>query len=90
MYWNHRVVRTKCPESESGYRYEFKEVFYYDDDHDDVGKRNALMGYADAFLWSEDTEGMQELADRLLKASALPVLDETDFPEGLEEVQVEV
>lgn len=90
MYWNHRVVRTKRPESESGYLYEFKEVFYYDDDHDDETKRGQLMGYADVFLCSEDAGGMQELADRLLKASALPVLDETDFPEGLEEVQVEV
>lgn len=81
MYWNHRVVRTKDDNVASGYRYEVKEVFYYDDDHDDIGKRNALMGYADAFTWSEDVAGLQELADQLLKATALPVLDATDFPD---------
>lgn len=72
MNWNHRVVRFKDENVEGGYRHEFKEVFYNDD--------GELTGYTDVFMWSEDIAGMQELGDRLLKASALPVLDESDFP----------
>ena len=75
MNWNHRVVRVKDNISDdcNPYRYEFKEVFY-----DDNGNKT---GYANAFMWSEDIEGMQELAERLLKATKQPVLDETDFPD---------
>ena len=39
-----------------------------------------MTGYTDVFMWGEDVAEMQELGDRLLKASALPVLDESDFP----------
>lgn len=71
MFWNHRVIRFK---DESGdVFHKFAEVFYNDD--------GSLMGYHDPFMWSEDVDGMQELADRLLKATALPVLDESDFVE---------
>ena len=72
MEWNHRVVRFKDEDIKGGYRHEFKEVFYNDD--------GELTGYTDVFMWGEDVAEMQELGDRLLKASALPVLDESDFP----------
>ena len=71
MHWNHRVIRFKDETGEVFHK--FAEVFYNDD--------GTLMGYHDPFMWSEDANGMQELADRLLKASAQPVLDESDFPE---------
>ena len=71
MYWNHRVIRFKDETGEVFHK--FSEVFYNDD--------GTLMGYHDPFMWSEDVNGMQELADRLLKASAQPVLDESDFKE---------
>jgi hypothetical protein len=71
MYWNHRVIRFK---DESGdVFHKFAEVFYEDD--------GTLMGYHDPFMWSEDIAGMQELADHLLKATAQPVLEESDFEE---------
>lgn len=76
MFWNHRVIRFK---DESGdVFHKFAEVFYEDD--------GSLMGYHDPFMWSEDVDGMQELADRLLKATALPVLDESDFAEEVNHV----
>ena len=40
-----------------------------------------LMGYHDPFMWSEDISGMQKLAERLLKATTQPALDESDFVE---------
>lgn len=72
MNWNHRVIRFKDQNSDSGYRHEFREVFY-----DDEGNKT---GYSNPFMWSEDIEGMQELAERLLKATTQPVLEESDFP----------
>ena len=72
MNWNHRVVRFKDEDIKGGYRHEFKEVFYNDE-----GEKT---GYSDVFMWGENVAEMQELGDRLLKASALPVLDESDFP----------
>ena len=71
MHWNHRVIRFKDVTGEVFHK--FAEVFYNDD--------GTLIGYHDPFMWSEDIAGMQELADRLLKATAQPVLDESDFPE---------
>ena len=71
MNWNHRLIRFKEPGSDDVF-YKFAEVSYED------GK---LIGYHDPFMWSEDVDGMQELADHLLKASAQPVLDESDFKE---------
>lgn len=71
MFWNHRVIRFKDETGEVFHK--FAEVFYEDD--------GSLMGYHDPFMWSEDVDGMQELADRLLKATALPVLDQSDFAE---------
>ena len=73
MNWNHRVVRFKDENVEGGYRHEFKEVFY-----DDQGK---VTGYSNAFLWSEDAFGMQELAERLLIATTKKPIDESDFPD---------
>lgn len=72
MNWNHRVVRFKDENVEGGYRYEFREVFYNDE-----GEKT---GYSNVFMWSEDVAGTQELAERLLKATTQPVLDEWDFP----------
>lgn len=71
MNWNHRVVRFKDETGEVFHK--FAEVFYNDD--------GTLIGYHEPFMWSEDIAGMQELADRLLKATAQPVLDESDFKE---------
>ena len=71
MNWNHRLIRFKEPGSDD-VSYKFAEVFYED------GK---LIGYHDPFMWSETVEGIQELAQRLLKATTQPVLDESDFPE---------
>jgi hypothetical protein len=72
MYWNHRVIR--FVEKDTGdVFHKFAEVFYEDD--------GTLMGYHDPFMWSEDIAGMQELADHLLKATAQPVLEESDFEE---------
>ena len=70
MNWNHRLIRFKEPESDDVF-YKFAEVFYED------GK---LTGYHDPFMWSETIEGMQGLAERLLKATTQPALDESDFP----------
>ena len=72
MNWNHRVIRFKDENVDGGYRHEFKEVFYND--------KGEKTGYSDVFMWSEDIEGMQELAERLLKATTQPVLEESDFP----------
>lgn len=71
MNWNHRVIRFKDENVDGGYRYEFKEVFY-------DNKGNAT-GYSNAFLWSEDTFGMQELAERLSIAATKKPIDESDF-----------
>jgi hypothetical protein len=69
MSWNHRIVReTKDGET----FYKFAEVFYSDD--------GSLMGYSDVFMWSEDVEGMQWIADKLNEAAAKPPLDESEFP----------
>ena len=72
MNWNHRLIRFKEPGSDDVF-YKFAEVSYSED-----GK---LIGYHDPFMWSETVEGMQGLAERLLKATTQPVLDESDFPE---------
>lgn len=72
MNWNHRVIRFKDENIDGGYRHEFKEVFY-----DDNGNKK---GYSNAFLWSEDVFGLQELAERLLIATAKKPIDESEFP----------
>jgi hypothetical protein len=74
MKWNHRVIRFKDDDQEGGYRYEFAEVFYKDD--------GSLMGYANAFMFSETLDGLQELTDRLTEATTKPVLDEGEFHES--------
>ena len=71
MKWNHRVIRIKDDDQEGGYRYEFAEVLYKDD--------GSLMGYADAFMFSETLDGLQELADRLAEATTKPVIDREEF-----------
>ncbi len=70
MVWNHRVMRFTEPESGDVF-YKFVEVFHEND--------GTLIGYHDPFMWSETPEGIQELADRLLMATAKPVLDESEF-----------
>lgn len=75
MYWNHRLIRfTETGDTEAFHK--FAEVYYNDD--------GTLMGYSDPFMLSETVEGMQGLAERLLKATTLPVLDESDFPKEVE------
>lgn len=81
MTWNYRVVRVKDEDQDGGYRYEFYEVFYNDD--------GSLMGYADPFTFSETVEGLQELANNLLEATAKPFIDESEFGD-LEDVEVDL
>ena len=71
MHWNHRLIRFTEP-GDTEVFHKFAEVYYNDD--------GTLMGYSEPFMLSETVEGMQELAERLLKATTLPVLDESDFP----------
>lgn len=66
-YWNNRVVREiECGEPV----YVLAEV-YYDNDEP--------FGYRPAVLVSDSVEGMQEIADRLLKAVSQPVLEASDM-----------
>lgn len=74
MTWNHRMVRFKNDEGE--YYYKFMEVYYHDD--------GTPMAYGDPFLWSEDIDGMQELAERLMVASARSPIAEEAFGERVE------
>jgi hypothetical protein len=54
--------------------YTFAEVFYNNEGVPD--------SYSDVCMVSETIEGMQEIADRLLMATAQPVLDATVFGEA--------
>ena len=47
-------------------------------------KSGVPVGYCNFSVGSETVEGLQELVDRLLKASALPVLNASDFPDSEE------
>lgn len=66
-YWNNRIVR----EFELGEPVYVLAEVYYDNDEP--------FGYRPAVLVSDSVEGMQEIADRLLKAVSQPVLEASDM-----------
>lgn len=72
MTWNHRVLRHVDGWGDAYYT--FAEVFYNDEGVPD--------SYSNVCMVSETIEGMQEIADRLLTATAQPVLDVTVFGEA--------
>jgi hypothetical protein len=71
MTWNYRVIKLHQPDFEGDACYQFAEVYY--------DSENEPVGYSECSMLSDTVEGLQELADRLLKATTQPVLDEKDF-----------
>ena len=69
--WNHRVIRHTDPWGDVYYT--FAEVHY-----DEDGKPEA---YTTVCMVGDDIDEMQEIANRLLVASAQPVLDVKVFEE---------
>ena len=69
MHWNHRIVRVKDGTETI---LKFAEVFYNED--------GSLMAHGDPFMHGDTIEELRQTAERLLKATSQPVLDETDFP----------
>jgi hypothetical protein len=69
MTWNHRVLRHVDPWGDVYYT--FAEVFY-----DDDGKPDS---YSTVCMVGDNIEEMQQIADRLLMATAQPVLEAKDF-----------
>ncbi len=65
MKWNHRVVDLSA-ENNGEPMLGFREVYY-----DGTGKAHS---YCDAFMESEDVNGLRELIERLQKALAEPVV----------------
>jgi cobalamin biosynthesis Mg chelatase CobN len=78
MHWNYRVLRFEetFHEGQSVQREEWYEIVevYYDDEGEPMffGRRT---------LSAEDLNGLQEMADRMLKAVSKPVLEATIFDE---------
>lgn len=68
-HWNNRIVR----EFELGEPIYLLAEVYYDNDKP--------SGYRPAVLVSDSVEGMQEIADRFLKAVSQPVLEASDIHE---------
>jgi hypothetical protein len=71
MTWNHRVIKLKQQDFEGDACYQFAEVYY--------DSENKPVGYGECFMVSDTIEGLQELADRLLRATTLPPIDEEDL-----------
>jgi|LakMenEpi03Aug12_release.lakeMendotaPanAssembly.Ray.scaffolds.fasta_scaffold1716238_1 hypothetical protein len=69
MTWNHRVIRHVDPWGDEYYT--FAEVFYDDNDKPD--------SYTTVCMVGDSVSEMQQLADRLLTATAQPVLEATIF-----------
>jgi hypothetical protein len=70
--WNHRMVRDLDEDPDL---IMLQEVCY--------NSKGEPYGFSDAFMCSETVEGMQELAQRIAKAAAQPVLVyPTDFGKG--------
>ena len=74
--WNHRLI--KCVDDFGDVYYQFAEV-YYDEEEKPIS-------YTTVCMVSETVEGMQQIANRLLKATTQPVLDEKDFRQNKVEV----
>lgn len=70
MNWEFRFVNIP---SENGGEdwFELKEVYYNED--------NSLMGYADACIGSETTDGVVQLTEWWAHAATKPPLHEDDF-----------
>ena len=75
MTWNHRVLRHV--DAWGDVYYTFAEVHY-----DENGKPET---YTTVCMVGDDIAEMQQIADRLLTATAQPVLDEKDFPQTNQE-----
>ena len=75
MYWNYRVVDMRTIEND-GENFaddwlEMREVYYNDKDEP--------CGHCTAHVLGEDINEMQEQLDRMMEASAKPVLRGEDF-----------
>jgi hypothetical protein len=71
MTWNYRVLSY---EEDGESRYKFVEAYY--------NKDQEVIGYCNASLFAETPDGLQEFADRLLQATAKPILKESDLKEN--------
>ena len=74
--WNHRLI--KCVDNFGDVYYQFAEVYYDEEEKP--------FSYTSVCMVSETVEGMQQIANRLLKATTQPVLDEKDFRQNKVEV----
>ncbi len=74
MTWNYRIVRYRDPESDTGIRYEVKEV-YYD------GQREP-WAYCDASLVGDSIDELRKTLDQITTAMDKPILDNGDFTLG--------
>jgi hypothetical protein len=72
FHWNHRIVRVKDGDETV---LMFAEVHYNED--------GGLMVYTEPFIHGETLDEMRQTAERLLKATSQPVLDENDFPKEI-------
>jgi hypothetical protein len=75
MYWNYRVVDMRTVEND-GETYaddwlEMREVYY--------NEKDEPCGHCTASVLGEDINEMQEQLDRMLEASAKPILRDEDF-----------
>ena len=70
MTWNYRVL---LYEQDGESRYKFVEAYY--------NSNQEVIGYCDASMFAESPDGLQEFADRLLQATAKPILKESDLME---------
>lgn len=71
MTWNYRVLSY---EEDGEPRYKFVEAYY--------NKDQEVIGYCDASMFAESPDELQEFADRLLQATAKPILKESDLKEN--------
>lgn len=71
MTWNYRVLSY---EEDGEPRYKFVEAYYNTDQE--------VIGYCDASMFADSPDGLKEFADRLLQATAKPILKESDLKEN--------
>lgn len=70
MTWNYRILSY---EENGEPRYKFVEAYY--------NKDQEVIGYCDASMFADSVDGLQEFADRLLQATAKPILKESELKE---------
>ena len=75
--WNHRVIRHTDPWGDVYYT--FAEVHY---------DKEEPIAYGTVCMVGDDLAEMQQIADRLLAASAQPVLDEKVFGEEKDDASI--